>query len=409
MRVLVAAAYYEPAFEYGGPVTVVAEGCRALARAGASVTVFTTNANGAAELDVPLGQPLDVGGVETWYFPRRKPKGYFYSPALAAELTRRVAEFDVLHLHGLWCHTNLAGRRAAADRVPYVATLHGGLDPVMMRKGRLKKRLYWLVHERRNLDQASALVALTEDEKQQIEALGVRAPVVVIPHGLDLGQYSAPPPREELGRLHPCLVSAPYVLFLGRLHPKKSAELLIAAYTRCLADAPELRLVLAGAGEPSYEAKLKALAAQVGTERVLCVGHVSGAPKHALLAHAVAFCLPSESEGLPTACIEAMLSQTPVVISHECHLAEVADEQAGFVVDRTPEAIAEALLQLANDEPRRGATARRARDYAAHTFDSRLVADRTLALYAETRDRHQFRTSETGACPRFPSSAGGSE
>ncbi len=382
MRVLVAAAYYEPAFEYGGPVTVIAEGCRALARAGASVTVFTTTANGAGELQVPVGQPTSVGGIETWYFRRRAPRGYFYSPAMAAELGRRAADFDVLHVHGLWCHTNLAVRRAALRvGVPYVATLHGGLDPEMVRRGWLKKRAYWSACERANLDRAAALVALTEGERRQIDPWRVRAPVVVIPHGLDGSQYAEAPTREALGDLHPSLVSAPYVLFLGRLHPKKGVELLLAALPEVLSHDPQLRLVVAGTGEASYEAALRGAAAQVGRENVLFVGHVGGAAKRALLAHALAFCLPSRSEGLPTACLEALLSRTPVVISRACQLPEVATEGAGLVVERTPEAIAGALIELAADGELRARMGAQGRGYALRDFDSQEIAQRTLALY----------------------------
>ena len=382
MRVLVAAAYFEPAFEYGGPVTVIAEGCRALARAGASVTVVTTTANGAGELDVPVGRPVEVGGIETWYFPRRLPRGYFYSPAMATELRRCAGEFDVLHVHGLWCHTNLAARSAALRAgVPYVATLHGGLDPEMMRKGWVKKQVYWAACERRNLDAAAALVALTGDERCQIEARKVRAPVVVIPHGLEASQYADTPSRALLGSLHPSLPSTPYVLFLGRLHPKKGVELLLAALPQVLAHAPDLRLVVAGAGEAPYEAALKSASARLGEGSVLFVGHVGGDAKRALLAHALAFCLPSRSEGLPAACLEALFSGTPVVISRACHLPEVATEGAGFVVDRTPEAIAQAVVQLAADAELRARMAAQARAYALRDFESQAIAQRMLALY----------------------------
>ena len=382
MRVLVAAAYFEPAFEYGGPVTVIAEGCRALARAGVSVTVFTTTANGAGELEAPVGQPVNVGGIETWYFGRRSPRGYFYSPAMAAELRRRAADFDLLHVHGLWCHTNLAVRRAALRAgVPYVATLHGGLDPEMMRKGWLKKRVYWGACERRNLDAASALVALTEEERRQVEARKVRAPVAVIPHGLDGSQYAETPPRALLRDLHPSLVSAPYVLFLGRLHPKKGVELLLAALPTVLSHAPDLRLVVAGTGEAPYEAALRSAGARLGEGRVLFVGHVGGDTKRALLAHALAFCLPSRSEGLPAACLEALFSRTPVVISRACHLPEVATEGAGFVVDRTPDAIAQAVVQLAADGELQTRMAAQARVYALRDFEGQVIAQRTLALY----------------------------
>jgi hypothetical protein len=66
---------YEPAYVYGGPARSLPMLCRSLVRAGAEVTVLTTNANGATDLDVPLGQPVDLGGVEVRYYPRRPPGG----------------------------------------------------------------------------------------------------------------------------------------------------------------------------------------------------------------------------------------------------------------------------------------------------------------------------------------------
>ena len=46
---------------------------RAMARRGHEVSIYTTNFNGADDLDVPLGVPVDSGGVMVTYFPVHAP------------------------------------------------------------------------------------------------------------------------------------------------------------------------------------------------------------------------------------------------------------------------------------------------------------------------------------------------
>lgn len=79
MKVLFVTYYYKPALNYGGPVTSTAAICENLLRLGARVTVLTTNAGGSKVLDLPLQQPVDVDGVEVWYFPLKfHGLGYFF-------------------------------------------------------------------------------------------------------------------------------------------------------------------------------------------------------------------------------------------------------------------------------------------------------------------------------------------
>ena len=75
MNILFIVPSYKPAYSYGGPIVVIARLAETLAALGHAVTVYTTTANGAIELPVVPGQPVDVDGVRVYYFKRvnRRP------------------------------------------------------------------------------------------------------------------------------------------------------------------------------------------------------------------------------------------------------------------------------------------------------------------------------------------------
>ncbi len=83
MKVLYITSVYKPAYAYGGPARSVPALCEGMARAGASVTVYTTDANGSSRLAVPLGRPLNMAGVWVNYFPLTS-NAFLYSRSLAA-------------------------------------------------------------------------------------------------------------------------------------------------------------------------------------------------------------------------------------------------------------------------------------------------------------------------------------
>ena len=132
MRILCVAAYYKPARVYGGPVQSLAALCEGLARAGAEVTVFTTNANGEqAALDLPTDRPLDVGGVQVHYFPVSKWVSrlfpfYFYSSQLGRACREIIKCYDVLYLPGNWTYPFRVGARAAITQGNRTWSAHAG-------------------------------------------------------------------------------------------------------------------------------------------------------------------------------------------------------------------------------------------------------------------------------------------
>jgi glycosyltransferase involved in cell wall biosynthesis len=143
----------------------------------------------------------------------------------------------------------------------------------------------------------------------------------------------------------------PLVVSVGALIARKGHDLTI----RAVATLPEVTLRIAGEGPE--RARLEQLIAALGiADRVQLLGSVPHADLPPLLAAADVLALPSSSEGLANAWVEALASGTPVVTCDVGGARECVDRpEAGRIVARTPEAIAAAIADLLANPPDRSA------------------------------------------------------
>ncbi len=95
-----------------------------------------------------------------------------------------------------------------------------------------------------------------------------------------------------------------YFLFLGRLAKVKNPDYLISAFMKSGISGKKLVLAGNNDAEPDYVHRLHELAR--GNENIIFTGAVYGDDKNALLENCFAFCIPSTSEGLSIALLEAM-------------------------------------------------------------------------------------------------------
>lgn len=412
MRILYSVHAYKPAYRVGGPIMSVSAKAEHLVRKGHRVTVFTTNSNQDEDLDVPLNQPVDVEGVEVWYFQRRddwqqrlplmsyvsKSIGFLYTPEMAAALDRIVPTVDLVHTHMPFVYPTYAAAKAARrfDK-PLFYHQRGVFDPERLKFRSLKKRLYINLIERPIMQQAAALVALTEAELASFRALGVQTPCHVIPNGIDPTQYRQQPSAEIVKRW-PIDPEAQVILFLGRLHPLKGADKLLEAFGRIQSQFPRALLVLAGPDEWGLEARFRQTVQQAGLAgRVVFTGMVSGEAKLDLLARADLFCLPSAAEGFSMAVLEALASRTAVLLSPGCHFPVVEQAGAGRIADTEPESLACALSDLLAQPQRLRAMGQAGLELVKQRYSWNTITDQLLDAYRQGIERHAaFRLRKAG-------------
>jgi poly(glycerol-phosphate) alpha-glucosyltransferase len=236
------------------------------------------------------------------------------------------------------------------------------LERWALQNAKWKKQIAALLYENTHLRDAACLRALCEAEAQSIRAYGMRNPVCIIPNGVDLPDLvEGSAFKAGNSVLQKFVQGRKTLLYLGRLHPKKNVASLICAWKQMLDSRPSIAkswmLAIAGWGGSGYEQKLKDLAA---VPSIVFVGAQFGAEKEACYRACDAFILPSFSEGLPMAVLEAWAYAKPVLMTAECNLPEGFAAGAALQIGTRPEEIAAGLKQLIemSDDDRRAMGAR---------------------------------------------------
>ena len=273
------------------------------------------------------------------------PASLGYAPDLAAALNE--ADYDLLHLHGIWQFQSLAVRNwRRKTGKPVMISPRGMLDPWAISNSGWKKRLVGALFENENLHGADCMHALNASEAASMRGFGLKNPIAVIPNGTDLVDL-------DPGASHP-EGERRTLLFLGRIHPKKGLDELIRAWHIASSAKPALQdqwqLVIAGWDDGGHEQALKDIANDLGlSSSISFVGPAYDETKDALLRQADCFILPSFSEGLPMSVLEAWSYALPVLMTEHCNLPEGFEKGAAIEVSTDSEALAarlgEALLE----------------------------------------------------------------
>jgi len=179
-------------------------------------------------------------------------------------------------------------------------------------------------------------------------------------------------------------LGAPVVTVLGRLGTGKGQEVAIAAWPHVLTQVPEARLLLVGDGP--LDSKLRSLVARLGLQdRVIFAGRRTDA--NVILAASTLACLPTRREALPTALIEAAACGVPAIASGESGVAEVIDHgRSGLLFQyKDEDGLAQAVVDLLIDEPRRMAMGIAARRIAEERFDGNVWIEKLRDVYMQAQ------------------------
>jgi glycosyltransferase involved in cell wall biosynthesis len=389
--------YYAPAWAYGGVVRATTDLTRALAAAGHTVIVLTTDTLSPSERIAASYEVID--GVHVYRARNRSnalrgrlnlstPVGF---EAAARELIQRHA-IQIVHAHEVrtvenWRLAPLINRLG----LPLLVSPHGTL-PYDTGRGSVK-RLWDRLLARRLLPRFDRVIALTSHEAGEARALwsawGVPLPderISIVPNGIhveDFARLPDPAPfraRWELG-------AGPVVLFLGRLHERKGLHLLIPAFADAAQSIPDARLLIVGPDE-GQRAALETQVEQWNLrERLIFTDLLTGEDKLAALAAADLFAMPAVGEGFSMAVLEAMACGLPVLLTPGCNFPEVVPAGAGLVVEREVSALGEALRVLLTDDEHRASMGRSARELVRARYTWPQVVTQLENVYSGVMSR----------------------
>jgi glycosyltransferase involved in cell wall biosynthesis len=266
-------------------------------------------------------------------------------------------EFDAIIVHGLWQYQAFGAWRAlSGTSTPYFVYCHGMLDPWFKHAypfKHAKKWLYWPWADYRVLRDAAAVCFTAEAERRKARTSFwlYRAREKIASLGVEIAAHDPEKQRAAFFQAHPALSGRRFLLFLGRVHPKKGLDLLLRGYASTTASsAPGEAPLLAIAGpcaDASYQQQLRAEAERLGLgDMVIWLPMLSGDIKWGALRACEAFVLFSHQENFSIAVVEALACARPVLISDRIDICtEVAADGAGVVVPATREGAVDALKQ----------------------------------------------------------------
>lgn len=327
---------------------------------------------------VPVGPQAGCGwlaerfrehGFEPATFSLRSPVDVRCWRGLVALL--REHHVDVVHSHEFTM--GVYGAFAANTlSLPHVITMHGGR--YYAQRWRRRKALAWAAVRSRALVGVS--VATANELRRALPSAAAR--VCVVPNGIPFvaGNRAAARASLRLGE------SSRLILAVGNLYPVKGHDILLHAFALIANDPAAAAWSVAIAGRGEAEMALRQLAAELGIGgRVHLLGLRSDVPD--LLAAADLFVLPSRSEGLPLALVEAMGASLPIVSTEVGGIAEVVrrDIEATLVPPENPAQMAAALVRLISNAERREALGRAARARATSAYSVESMGDQYEALY----------------------------
>ena len=264
-------------------------------------------------------------------------------------------------------------RASSGSGLPRVAVVHGYTAENW--KIRLFERI-----DRRRLPSASAVVAVSESVAATVLAAGVPADRLHrIENGIDVDRVASESAAGRASVRHAFGVGDGEVLAMsiGRLSPEKGHRVLLDAWERLGAAAPRLVLV----GDGASRAGLEARAARLQPGKVTFTGWRTD-PTTCIGAADIAI-LPSLTEGLPLALLEAMAAGVAVVATRVGGMPAALDEgRAGLLIPPgDPVALADAVEELSDSADGRARLSAGARSRVRACYDVSRQAAALEALY----------------------------
>jgi len=295
-----------------------------------------------------------------------------FGPIAARKVSKWIEEekFDVLHVHEPLA-PSLSVLACWAAKGPIVATWHSSMD-----KSRMMLTLSKLAQTA--MEKVSARIAVSEAARTTL-IKHVGGDAVVIPNGVDVSAFMNAKPMFGWPGANQSIV------FLGRGdEPRKGLSVLVDAYPEIRKVHPQVRLLIAGPGEPADV--LKKLSRE-DRASVTVLGMVAAQDKASVLASGTVYVAPNTGgESFGIVLLEAMASGTPVVASDLEAFERVLNHgEAGITFENeNSDDLAKVVSDLLSDEVLRTQLSAQGILRAAE-FDWTVVAQRIVDVYESIR------------------------
>ena len=330
MKILQVTPFFKPSWEAGGPPRLAYDISRSLLERGHEVTVYTTDGF-KYRLDVEKNCPVDVDGIETYYF--RNLSNYltrklnFLTPYYLPLVARRdIKNFDLIHIHE---HRTLLAvivhYYARKYDIPYVLQPRGSA-PLL---GKDKQKIVFdkiygdnIVHDAHKI-----IFTSTREAEKTLETFPFieEEQKAFLPNSIDMDYFKELPKQGTFRAKYFLSKDDKIILYLGRLNKIKGLDSLLKAFKLLKEDRDKVKLVMVGPDDGYQNHLLNIISEMELADDVILTGTLDGKEKLSAYVDGDLFVLPSSYESFGNVVFESLLSGTPVIVSDKCGCADIID------------------------------------------------------------------------------------
>lgn len=302
------------------------------------------------------------------------PCGGRFDGGVTDTLTEEVRKRGVQIIHSHNYKSNYYARHAASRTgAAWVVTNHG-------RRAGFKLLVYAML-DALLVRKAGRVVAVSPRISDQLSALGIKRDILsVIDNGVDFNRFTSLPAKDGAGRLLGIGDDAYVVGTVGALTEEKGHRYLLQAVHNLRKSIPGIICLLVGDGPE--RARLESIARELWMEdAVVFAGKRDDVPS--ILPRFDLFVLPSLSEGLPMALLEAQAARVPVIATGVGAISTVIQNGVtGLVVPPgDAQSLAEAVMRSHGEPDKARDRALKGYERVKEYYSAETMALEYLELY----------------------------
>jgi len=378
----------------GGTVDLLYQLSRGLSNRGHNVVLYTSD----YKLDCDYIKSLE--GVKVHPFHSRLDiAGLHVMPGIISESRKNIREFDVIHMHCFRSFQNLVLHHyATKSGIPYIVDAHGSAPRITAgRRGPVVffKWLYDVLFGYRVLRDAGQLVAETQVGADEYIKLGAaRDKITLIHPPIDTDGFAELPPA-GMFRHKQNIGNRKVVMFLGRINWIKGIDFLVESIALLAKQRQDVVLVIVGPDD-GYKQALEKHINDLGIQdRVLFTGFLGGTDKLSALVDADVLIQPSIYEQGARPSLEAILCNTPVIVSSNTGAGEdIHKMDAGYLVEHGDVAGLRHAIQYIFDNPDEARIkTQKAKEYIRTNLSLAAQTEKYEKLYEEVIENNKGKKS----------------
>jgi len=383
-----------PATQFGGIVFLAVDLAREIAEMGHDVTIYTTDldfSNGPNKFNKELPRlekikKFKINRTHVWF----SFKLFFINSSMSKQIEDDRP--DIIHTIGLRSYQSIVAWRTSKKlKIPLIVSDQGGLTthPFFYESGLLLKILYRIQNFfiKRMIDDATAISAANEYEKEIFSNLNRRSKIEIIRNGVNLETLVSKVNFKEKYQ-----INSKFILFVGRFSKSKGIENLINALNiiKNEQELSDVRLVIMGV-DFGFEEKMEELIDRFDLSNKVSI--IKNPPREDVISaygESEFLILPSQWELSPLVPLESFAFKKPVIStrSHGIPFTVQHDKNGILVEPENPMELADAIKKLLLDEDLRSRLGLFGYNFVHEECNCVSMAKNSLKLYEQVLENN---------------------